>query len=212
MNAPSKLTDTQIMILSAASQRADRRLVAPTNLKGAAAHKALAKLLAAGLVREVKAKPGTEAWRRDKETGGSYALKVTAAGLNAIVVEDDEAGVAEAAEVLAVDSGEAARADAVAVLPIVAERAEVAPGIPLTVAAMTSEPREGTKIAAVIAMLGRVQGAQLDELVAATGWLPHTTRAALTALRHRGYEVRLKRGEAGRASVYLLGAGPAAAQ
>src|SRR5271166_1305809 len=31
---------------------------------------------------------------------------------------------------------------------------------------------------------------------------PHTARAALTGLRHRGYDVRLERGETGRASVY----------
>jgi hypothetical protein len=42
----------------------------------------------------------------------------------------------------------------------------------------------------------------LDELIAATGWLPHTARAALTGLRHRGYDVRLERDEKGRASVY----------
>jgi len=32
--------------------------------------------------------------------------------------------------------------------------------------------------------------------------LPHTARAALTGLRHRGHDVRLERGETGRASVY----------
>jgi hypothetical protein len=31
----------------------------------------------------------------------------------------------------------------------------------------------------------------LDDLTAASGWLPHTTRAALTRLRQRGYDVRL---------------------
>src|SRR5208337_4274211 len=35
-----------------------------------------------------------------------------------------------------------------------------------------------------------------------SGWLPHTARAALTGLRHRGYDVRLERRETGRASVY----------
>ena len=48
-------------------------------------------------------------------------------------------------------------------------------------------PRQGTKLALVVDLLGRHQGATLDELVAATGWLPHTTRAALTDLRRRGY-------------------------
>ena len=36
--------------------------------------------------------------------------------------------------------------------------------------------REGTKIAHVIAMLRREQGAKLDDLVAATGWSPYTAR------------------------------------
>ena len=49
------------------------------------------------------------------------------------------------------------------------------------------EPRAGTKKAAVLELLRREEGATLDELIAATGWLPHTTRAALTGLRQRGY-------------------------
>ena len=44
-----------------------------------------------------------------------------------------------------------------------------------------------TKQAHVIALLERDTGATLDELIAATGWLPHTTRAALTGLRHKGF-------------------------
>src|SRR5215207_2824138 len=47
--------------------------------------------------------------------------------------------------------------------------------------------RGGTKRAHVIALLERDSGATLDELVAATGWLTHTSRAALTALRHKGF-------------------------
>jgi hypothetical protein len=45
----------------------------------------------------------------------------------------------------------------------------------------------GTKQARVIALLERDIGATLDELIAATGWLPHTTRAVLTGLRHKGF-------------------------
>jgi hypothetical protein len=48
-------------------------------------------------------------------------------------------------------------------------------------------PRQGTKQALLVSLLGREQGATLDELIAATGWLPHTSRAALTDLRRRGY-------------------------
>ncbi len=43
------------------------------------------------------------------------------------------------------------------------------------------------KIASVLALLGRDEGATLSELITATGWLPHTTRAALTGLRKKGH-------------------------
>ena len=43
----------------------------------------------------------------------------------------------------------------------------------------------------------------LAELVAATGWLPHTTRAALTGLRKRGYAVGIDRAKV-RGSVYRI--------
>ena len=46
--------------------------------------------------------------------------------------------------------------------------------------------RPGTKQALIAGLLRREQGATLDELIAATGWLPHTTRAALTGLRRKG--------------------------
>ncbi len=68
MNSPAKLTDTQVAILSEASQREDRCLIAPSSLKGGAARKVAAKLLTASLVREIKAKGGMEVWRRDQET------------------------------------------------------------------------------------------------------------------------------------------------
>jgi hypothetical protein len=49
--------------------------------------------------------------------------------------------------------------------------------------------RAGTKQALLYDLLTRKGGASLEELVAATGWLPHTTRAALTGLRKRGFVV-----------------------
>lgn len=49
--------------------------------------------------------------------------------------------------------------------------------------------RAGSKSEAVISLLERGEGATLAELIGATGWLPHTTRAALTGLRHKGYEI-----------------------
>jgi len=72
MNSSAKLTATQLVILSAASQREDRCLVAPKNLKGGAAQKVAAKLLDAGLTREIKARTGMAIWRRDEEAGQAY--------------------------------------------------------------------------------------------------------------------------------------------
>ena len=65
MSSPAKLTDTQRAILFEASERKDRCLVPPKTLKAAAAQKVATKLLKAGLVSEIKAKTGKEAWRRD---------------------------------------------------------------------------------------------------------------------------------------------------
>ena len=51
----SKLIDTQLIILSAASQRDDRGVKLPANLKGEAARKVVVKLIGAGLLEEVRA-------------------------------------------------------------------------------------------------------------------------------------------------------------
>jgi hypothetical protein len=56
-------------------------------------------------------------------------------------------------------------------------------------AAEPSAPAVPNKTAIVIAMLQRAEGASLGDLVAATGWLPHTTRAALTGLRKKGHVI-----------------------
>ena len=51
-----------------------------------------------------------------------------------------------------------------------------------------------SKTSLVIELLGRTNGATLSELIDATGWLPHTTRAALSGIRKKGHVVeRMKR-------------------
>lgn len=45
------------------------------------------------------------------------------------------------------------------------------------------------KSAQILAMLERPDGASLAQLVELTGWLPHTTRAALTGLKKRGHAI-----------------------
>jgi hypothetical protein len=83
-----KLTETQLLMVSAAAQRNDRYLVAAPNLKVAAAQKIASKLIGAGLVKEVRAKAGAPVWRRDEDAGLSYALRLTAARANAITIDE----------------------------------------------------------------------------------------------------------------------------
>jgi len=84
----ARLTDTQVIILSAASQRDDRGVELPANIKGAAARKVVDKLVRAGLLEEVRAGGSLPVWRRDDESG-AMALRITKTGLEAIDVEDE---------------------------------------------------------------------------------------------------------------------------
>ena len=84
-----KLTDTQSLILSAASQRADNlAMPLPKGLHGAAAKKVVTIMIERGWLEEVDAnvRKGEPLWR---ETGDGHGttLVVTSAGLLAIGVE-----------------------------------------------------------------------------------------------------------------------------
>jgi hypothetical protein len=50
-------------------------------------------------------------------------------------------------------------------------------------------PAKATKKARLIALLSRKSGADVPSLSTTLGWLPHTTRAALSGLRKAGYEI-----------------------
>jgi DNA-binding IclR family transcriptional regulator len=51
--------------------------------------------------------------------------------------------------------------------------------------------RPSGKLGTLLDAIAAPTGATLDELSTASGWLPHTTRAALTRLRQRGFDVCL---------------------
>ncbi|MDD3030622.1 MAG: DUF3489 domain-containing protein [Alphaproteobacteria bacterium] len=53
------------------------------------------------------------------------------------------------------------------------------------------EPAKGSKLALVVALLSRPEGATLEDVIAATGWQVHTVRSALShALgKKRGYQI-----------------------
>jgi hypothetical protein len=190
-----KLNDTQLVLLSAASQREDHCLTLPSGARLAGARKAASKLLAAGLVREVRTREEAVVWRRDEEAERSFALKLTAAGLKAIA-----AGAEDGVDATP-NSGRVGTKPASRALELVdADQAAQQ----LMTCAPPVAPRSRTKIDEVVKMLSGPEGATIDALVKATGWLPHTTRAALTGLRKRGYAIGRSRTQEGRSSVYRL--------
>lgn len=59
----------------------------------------------------------------------------------------------------------------------------------LTAPASDSKPAQPNKISLVLDLLHRPGGASLDDLVAATGWQPHSARAVLSGLRKKGHPI-----------------------
>ncbi len=164
----TKLTDTQLVILSSAAQRQDHGVLLPERLKGQAARNTVERLISRGLVEEVKAKGELPVWRHDDQ--GRYGLRITRAGLCAIGIEPEVEGTSEGPS----------------------DRDEPAPEHMLWKRYVgdrdrSAAPRSGSKQDLIIGLLSREEGATLSDITAATGWLPHTARAALTGLRQKGY-------------------------
>ena len=79
----TKLSDTQLVVLSAAARRPTLlALPLPPRLKGGAAHKVIKPLIAKGLLEEVDAnvRRGDPVWRKTGD-GHGVSLIITAAGL-----------------------------------------------------------------------------------------------------------------------------------
>ena len=157
----TKLSDTQAILLSSASQRADGSLLPlPAAVTpGGGAAKAIAALIKRGLAEERETRAADAAHRTEGDI--RFGLFISTAGMSVIGVEragdQDTAGIS-------VDTHAADR---------------------------PAEPsaKIGSKKALVLALLARPQGATMADLVEATGWLPHTTRAALTGIRKKGHVV-----------------------
>ena len=150
----TRLSDAQLVLLSAASQRKDALVVLANTTASTA--RTVTSLIRRRLLTEVPVRPRQPSWRED--AAGPVGLQVTKEGFAALGIEREPAS-----------------------LP----KAEAPIGSPPPAVSV----RSGTKQAAVVDLLSRDEGATLRELASAMGWLPHTTRAALTGLRRRGYRV-----------------------
>ena len=131
--------------------------------------------------------------------GHTYGLKLTAAGVKVIAVDETPASQGEAERrayhlIVSVDPKPEPNSAPAAFVDGANGGVESTPRL----------PRRGTKIAGVIELLQGSDDVTLAELVADTGWLPHTARAALTGLRKRGYAVRIDRADKARGSVYRI--------
>jgi hypothetical protein len=187
----TRLSDTQLVILSAAAQRADLSILPlpdSLTLKGGALNKVMDSLRNRGLIRVLGG------------DGGPERVVITSEGMAAIGVEAEDDKAPTAADT-APTSGEA---DSPAEAPAPAseangakKRAKAAPaggkGKKATkTAPATSEPeaagepspkptpRAGTKQAQMIEMLKRPEGATVEQIAAATGWQHHTIRGAIS--------------------------------
>lgn len=163
---PIPLSDTQLVILSKASQRDDRRIVQPSHLRGAVFSQLIVRLAAGGLITG-RILPGDA-------SGHDYI--VSDAGLLALGIEPAPAD------------------NSVPLAPskIIDEPVTTSPAINATASSQIGElklPRIGSKLSLVIGLLVRPAGASITELMAQTGWLAHTTRAALTGLRKQGIAI-----------------------
>lgn len=156
----TKLSDTQLVILSAACQRPDDSVYPlATKLPGGAAAKVLTSLINKKLIKETEAKCDDTVWREDKKRG-RLTLRATKAAYEAIGIEFDE---------LRAMSGEPADATATK-----APRRKVKP-------AKDGAPRTcgDSKQAQLIEMLKTPDGATIEEIVKKFGWQQHTVRGAI---------------------------------
>ncbi len=171
-----KLTDTQLVILSAAARRKDGTVLPlPRSLKinKAAATTVLKSLLKKGLVAERPAAADEAHWRQTRD-GGRTALAITDTGLQAIGVDLDRK-TSEASPSTKPQPKQRRR------------RAERKPSGSKP-KGRTSPPavRSGTKQALMIDLLKRKKGATIEEIVEATGWQAHSVRGAISgALKKR---------------------------
>jgi hypothetical protein len=169
----TKLSDTQLVILSAAAKHADHSLLPfPQSLtvKGAALDKVVETLRRRKLAEERRAIDGAAEWRRD-DAGSPLGLFITTSGLLALGVDDSE---------------KSTPSQAAANMPRQRKTASARPRRKAQKTSPTSlkrrSPPEQTKQDLVIQMLRRQFGVSIDDIIAKTGWQPHSVRGFFSGL------------------------------
>jgi hypothetical protein len=153
---PMKLTDTQLVLLSAASQRQDGAVEIGAKLKGGAADRVIGKLLSQHLIEEIPAQDGLPEWWRDNERG-ALALRITAQGLAAIGAHSHwEVGTEESGSTKHEAKGETRRPP---------RRAAAARKHSDTTRRKTTKSRATSKQNAVISMLESPKGATIAAIM-----------------------------------------------
>jgi hypothetical protein len=181
----TKLSDTQLVILGAAAQRADLSVLPlpeTLKLKGGALTKVMDSLRNKGLIRAIET------------DGRPQRVVITSEGMAAIGVEREDEGDHGAPEGVTgaatgatpADAGTAAEALAPATKADGAakpakRKAKAKSAKPGKAApAEKPAPRAGTKQALMIDLLKRPEGATVEQIAAATGWQHHTIRGAIS--------------------------------
>jgi len=190
-----KLSDSQLVILSTASQRPDGCVFPITlKLKGNAIGNVLKSLLTKGLLEEVPGRADDTLWRYDD--GAPLTLKASPAAYRHLGIDSEAVPVAN--DVPARDHPSGKREPAKAAQAAAIGEADAKP---------RKEPsvRKDSKQAQLIAMLRRAKGATIEEIAETLEWQRHTVRGAIAgALKKRlGLEVVSEKSER-RGRVYRI--------
>ena len=194
-----KLTDTQLVLLSTASQREDGAIELAPNLKGGAAHKVVGKLLTDGLIEEIQARGSLPVWRRDEDKG-PLALRITKRGLAAIQVGQGGARAeAEGPRDIKPGADLAPRKSSRRVAA--ARRKKTRDEAPRRSA---KSSHGASKQDGVIEMLQRRQGATIATIMKATGWQPHSVRGFFAGIVRKKLKLTLVSEKTGKERVYRI--------
>jgi Protein of unknown function (DUF3489) len=186
----TKLSDTQLVILGAAAQRADLSVLPlpdSLKLKGGALVKVMDSLRNRGLIRVLGADGGPERVVITSEGMGAIGVETEGDEASAGATEPDAAPTSAGADAAAGDAQAPAEADSAgaparrrASRKVKAAKAAPAASDSQGQPAGRPTPRAGTKQAQMIQMLKRPEGATVEQIAAATGWLHHTIRGAIS--------------------------------